>query len=207
MSLLFLNTKTGGLDKYETSLLSLGMAVWHDFKIENVLEIYVKEPVLRVTPDTLAINKIDLRKFNQIAIPVNEAWKKIKQFIYQNFGLPSNEFKIAGIDPLFSVGFLEQYFGKKHINKWFTYKTVDIQSIITFLYNRGILTEDYISNEKIYKYFNINNGVIEHQALKDCLNEIKIYELLMKLDLKSKKSPINCHGMSKSVRKHVKKSM
>jgi len=183
MKLLFLDCETGGLDEQETSLLSVGMTVWEDSNIKNVFEIYVKEPVLRVTSKSLAINKIDLRKFDQIAVPVDEAWIKIKQFIYRNFGLNKDKFKMAGMNPTFDIRFMKQCFGKEHIEKWFSHKTIDIQAIITYLYNKGNLSEDCASSEKSYKYFNINNGIVDHMALKDCLNEIKIYEVLLKMDL------------------------
>jgi len=183
LKLLFVDVETGGLDEHKTSLLSVGMTVWEDSNIKNVFEIYVKEPVLRVTSKSLSINKIDLRKFNQIAVPVEEAWKKIEQFIYQNFGLHKDKFRVAGINPTFDIRFMKQCFGKERIEKWFSHRTVDIQAIIRYLYNRGNLLEDCASSEKAYKYFNINNGVVDHMALKDCLNEIKIYEKLLKMDL------------------------
>ena len=190
MKLLMIDCETGGLNEHETSLLSVGMAVYNNNKIENVFEVYVKEPVLRVRPDALVINKIDLRKFNQIALPVDEAWNKIKQFIYQNFGLNSKDkFRVIGMNVDFDIRFLNQCFGKDNIDKWFSHRNIDIQSIITYLYNKGSLSEDCSSSNRAYKYFDINNGVVEHEALKDCIHEIELYEKLLMINDKCGPNP------------------
>lgn len=185
MKLLFIDTETGGLDPDETSLLSVGMVVWNNGKIENVIEVYVKEPVLRVRPSALAINKIDLRKFNEIAISPEEAWKKIQQFIYQNFGLHKGCVTLAGINVKFDIEYIKKCFGKKSYNKWFSHRSIDLQSIIRFLYIKGILPEDISASVKAYKYFNINNGVVDHGALKDALCSVKLFEKLLDLENKN----------------------
>ena len=188
MKLLFLDTETGGLDEDKNSLLSVGMAVWNNYKIENVFEIYVKEPVLRITPEAMMVNRIDLRKFNQIAVSVEEAQNKIEQYLYQNFGLCKKcSITLAGMNPNFDINFMKACFGKPNINKWFSHRSVDLQGIITYLYIKGLISTNYSSSESVYKYFNINNGIVEHEALKDCLNEIKLFEKLLKLEKKCKR--------------------
>jgi DNA polymerase III epsilon subunit-like protein len=183
MKLLFLDCETGGLDPDENSLLSIGMVSWEDRKIKNVIEIYIKEHVLRVTPSALAINKIDLRKFNEISVSSDEAWNKIKQFIYQNFGLhKENNIILAGMNVKFDIEFMKKNFGKKNFNKWFSHRSVDIQSILRFLYIKGTFSEDITSSAKAYKYFNINNGVVEHGALKDALCSVELFEKLLDLE-------------------------
>lgn len=184
MKLLFLDGETGGLDEDETSLLSLGLVAWENHKIKNVLEVYIKEPVLRIIPSALEINKIDLRKFNQMAISVEEAQKKIEQFIYQNFGLPKGQVKLAGINIKFDIGFIKKCFSKKFYHKWFQHKSMDLQAIITYLYIKGLIPEDYSSSEEAYKYFNINNGVVRHGALFDALDNVELFEKLLKVEKK-----------------------
>ena len=186
MKLLFLDCETGGLDPYEASLLSIGLAVWEDRKIKNVIEVYVKEPILRVTPSALAVNKIDLRTFDSIALNMEEAWSKLKQFIYQNFGLHKGDIVLAGMNVKFDMEFLKKNFGKKNFNKWFTHRSIDLQSILRYMYLKGTLPEDVTSSARAYKYFNINNGVVEHGALKDTLCTIEIFEKLLDLEENNK---------------------
>jgi len=181
MKLLFLDTETGGLDEETTSLLSVGLAVWEDHKIKNVFEVYVNEPILRVTPSALAINKIDLRKFNQISVTAEEAWKKIEQFIYKNFGLHKSNIILAGMNIKFDIGYIKKCFGKKNYNKWFSYRSIDLQSILRFLYIKGSFSEDIAPSVKAYKYFNINNGSVDHEALKDVLCTVELFEKLLDL--------------------------
>jgi len=181
MNLLFCDTETGGLDEEVTSLLSVGFAVWNNYKIESTLEIFIKEPVLRVTPSALQVNQIDLREFNQIGVSVEEARNRIEQFIYQNFGLHKGKVKLAGINIKFDINYIKKCFGKKFFNKWFSHRSVDLQSAVTFLYIKNTISEDCSSSEKAYKYFNINKGKVEHRALKDCLHEIELFEKLLRL--------------------------
>lgn len=160
---LFIDTETGGLDPRDSSLLSIGLVAWNDGVIVDERELFILHPIIKFTPGSLSINKIDFLEFINKAIEPANAITQIENFCNKNF----EQFPITlgGHNINFDTSFLKNFIGDKY-PKYFSHRVIDTSSILTYLRLAGLLDDNYSSSDKAFQYFNISVPK-RHSALDD----------------------------------------
>jgi DNA polymerase-3 subunit epsilon len=181
--LLFIDTETGGLDPEKHSLLSIGLVVWENGKILNSIEILINDGILNATEQSLSINKINLIDHRKIALKSEDALKKLKDFLFANFGfITKDRIILAGHNVNFDISFLKKFFiqNKERFDNYFSYRNVNTPSILYYLYFLGKIQEPSVSLDKALELFNIK---IEdrHTALADALATAKLFNKLLEI--------------------------
>jgi len=185
--LLFIDTETGGLDPGKHSLLSLAMVTWEDRKIIDSKEILINDGMLSVTEEALAINKIDIEKHRQSAIPPSQAIEQILSFISRHFPV-QRKITLAGHNVHFDANFLSVFFSanSKDFSEYFSHRVIDTSSILYYLYLSGHIKRRAISSDEAFALFDIKvEG--RHTALGDATATAKLFTKL--LNLKKKGEP------------------
>lgn len=179
--ILFIDTETGGLSPIESSLLTIGLAVWDNNRIIDSKEIYIKHKLFKITPQAISINKIDLLTFLNYAVEPREAIIQLKEFIIYNFKdeLPVT---LAGHNTNFDINFIRYFLEENNINfsDYFSHRFIDTASILKYLYYSGKINEDISSSDKAFSYFNINIDN-RHSALGDAEGTAKLFTQLLKI--------------------------
>ena len=179
--LLFIDAETGGLDPDKHSLLSLAMVVWEDMEIIDSLELLINDGILSVTEAALAINRIDIEKHKQTAIPSRQAIDEMLLFIGRH--LPTQKkIILAGHNVHFDVAFLKAFFSanNKDFSEFFSHRIIDTSSILHYLYLSGKIKQKAISSDESFALFDIKvEG--RHTALGDAIATAKLFTKLLSL--------------------------
>lgn len=182
--MLFIDTETGGLDPDKHSLLSLAMVVWENMEIIDSQEILINDGQLSVTKEALSINKIDIKKHKESAIPPSQAIEEIIGFISKHFP-PQNKITIAGHNVQFDIGFLKILFSqnKKDFSRFFSHRIIDTSSILYYLYLTNHIKQRAISSDEAFELFEIKvEG--RHTAIGDAMATAKLFNKLIDLTKK-----------------------
>lgn len=174
MKILFIDTETGGLDPNKHSLLSVGLALWEDSEIMHTEEFFVKEEEYNVTEIALKINKIDLEKLKKIGISKIEIKENILKFIKKNFD--EEKIILAGQNVNFDISFLKKLFSLEEFSQIFSYRSVDIASILKYISLKKNI--DISSLDEAMKYYGIKTEK-RHTALEDAKIAAEIFTKLL----------------------------
>jgi DNA polymerase-3 subunit epsilon len=141
--LLVVDTETGGTDPLEHSLLSVAAVVWDGGLICGSIELLIDEPCMRVTPEALAINGIDITSHKIQALPTTVAVARLEEFIEEHFSdevLRGEKVVLAGHNVAFDVGFIKRLYRLAGMNydRILSHRTLDTASILRFLTLAGI---------------------------------------------------------------------
>jgi len=179
--LLFIDTETGGLDPDKHSLLSLAMVVWEDRQIIDSHELLINDGVLSVTREALSVNRIDMEKHKQSAIPSSQAIGEILLFTGKHF--PQQEkITLAGHNVHFDIGFLRTFFSSndRDFSKYFSHRIIDTSSILHYLYLAGKIKQRAISSDEAFNLFGIEvDG--RHTAIGDATATAMLFTKLLNL--------------------------
>ena len=179
--LLFIDTETGGLDPDKHSLLSLAMVIWEDMEIIDSQELLINDGILSVTKEALSINKIDIEKHKQSAMPSPEAIEKIFLFTGKHFP-GRGKITLAGHNVHFDINFLRVFFSanNKNFDEFFSHRIIDTSSILHYLYLAGKLKQKAVSSDKAFELFDIKvEG--RHTALGDAIATAELFTKLLQL--------------------------
>lgn len=130
-----MDTETGGLDHETCSLLSVGLAVWHEGLIAGKTEILIMDKLITFSPEALKVNKIDFRDFINNAVQPEKAIQTIKEFCLEYFG-DKEPITLAGHNVEFDIGFIKKLL-KGDYSKLFSHRSIDTSSILKFLWMAG----------------------------------------------------------------------
>lgn len=172
MKLLAFDTETGGLDPKDSSLLTAYFEVLDsDFKTLDSLYLRVKpngEDLIKANPSALAINKIDLTKHQEIAIPYAEASQQLLTMLTKHSSKYDKLVPVAhNID--FDLGFVFEYLASKKVwDSLVSYRKLDTANLANFF----TLTGHFPSNQKfslgeVAKSMEINFDGDAHSADAD----------------------------------------
>ena len=179
--LLFIDTETGGLDPEKHSLLSVGFVVWDSALGECYSAEYrLKNENFQITKTAQNINKLTDSDFNS-AIRPQTLIKKFKE-IKENYFDEYSAIPLAGHNTQFDVQFIKKMFRDNHrsFDNIFLHRIVDTYSILKFLQDGGIITEEINSSAQAFRYFKITvDG--RHTALGDAKATMKMYEKMLQL--------------------------
>jgi DNA polymerase-3 subunit epsilon len=178
--ILFIDTETGGLDPNVNSLLSIGFAVWQNFKIIDKTEILINDGKLNVTEQSLKINQIDLESHKKNALYPKDAIQQIKLFLDKHFPV-NQKITLAGHNVNFDVNFLKAFLNANNFpfESRFSHRFIDTSSILFYLYLSGKIKERTISSDQAFHFFNIQVDN-RHSALGDAIATSKLFTILLK---------------------------
>lgn len=182
-----MDNETGGLAD-NVSLLSTYLEVVDEqFNVIDSLELYVKpnDGVYLVEAGGLDINKIDLVRHDKIAITYSEAGQKLFHFLKKNS--KDGEIKLipVGKNVQFDVSGLQKHLlGKKTMDKFVSYRLLDITAIALGLQIKGKLPADLsLSLFSLGEYFCVLNQVAgnAHEAKYDTKLTMLVFKQLLEL--------------------------
>jgi DNA polymerase III alpha subunit (gram-positive type) len=181
-----MDNETGGLPD-EVSLLSTYLEVVDDkFNVIDSLELYVKpnDGIYKVEAEGLFINKINLVEHDKIAITYSEAGQKLFQFLKKNSR--DGEIKLipVGKNVQFDVGGLQRnLLGKKTMDRFVSYRLLDITAIALGLQIKGKLPPMSLSLGSLAKYFNVYNQISgqAHEAKYDTKVTMLVFAKLLEM--------------------------
>ncbi len=173
MKLIFLDTETGGINSRVNSLLSVGLVIWEDKKIITKKEFYIKEKEYNVTTQAIEINKIDLNELKKNGLKKSEIKKEIINLIKENF---KEKAILAGHNINFDISFLKKIFEEKEFLEIFSYRSIDVASIMKYLsIKKGL---DLNSLDDAIKYYNLETKK-RHTALGDAIVVAELFNKLL----------------------------
>ncbi len=180
-NVLFVDTETGGVDPKETSLLSIGLVIWHNKKIVDKKEILLKEDIIKITPEAFKINKIDLNEITEKGRCSKDAINDILEFSKNHFSSKSL-IPLGGHNTNFDANFIKYLFRNSNMNfnKYFSYRYIDTASILKYLFLAKKLDRELSSLGEAIDYFNISVNK-RHSALEDALATAKLFSILIDL--------------------------
>lgn len=182
---LAMDNETGGLAD-NISLLSSYLEVFDDdFNSIDSLELYVKpnDGVYLVQAEGMSINKIDLIEHDKIAITYSEAGQKLFKFLQKNSN--DGEIKLIPVGKQVhgDVRWLQQHLlGKKTMDKFVSYRQIDITGLAMGLQIKGKLPSDLsLSLSSLVKYFGVEIPGNAHEAKYDTQATILVWVELLNL--------------------------
>lgn len=178
---IFLDTETGGLNEFENSLLTVGLALWDNGTIVDSLEVFISKEVYNVTDKAIEVNKIDLDNLRKIGCNEKEAIEKIESFCYKHF--KNERVVIAGHNVSFDIAFLKQLYRRNNnynFYKRFSHRSIDTSAILKYLYFSGKLESDISNSDAAFKFFNIEfEEGKRHSALGDAIATAELFNKLI----------------------------
>lgn len=180
-----MDNETGGLAE-DVSLLSTYLEVVDEkFNVVDSLELYVKpnDGVYRVEAEGLDVNKINLIQHDKVAITYSEAGQLLRNFLVKN----SQDGKIklipVGKNVQFDVNGLQKHLlGKKTMDKYVSYRLIDITGIAMGLQIKGKLPPDLgLSLGSLVQYFGIVLAGNAHEAKYDTQVTMLVWKKLLDL--------------------------
>lgn len=185
MSRLFLpmDNETGGLHEDVSLLTSYLEVVDENLNVIDSLSLFVKpnNGVYTVEAGGLEINKINLVEHDKVAITYSEAGQLLFKFLKKNSN--DGEIKLIPVGKQVhgDVRWLQQHLlGKKTMDKFVSYRTVDITGIAMTLQIKGKLPQDLgLSLGSLVQYFGIVIPGATHEAKYDTQATMLVWQRLM----------------------------
>lgn len=180
-----MDNETGGLSK-GVSLLSTYLEVVDEkLNILDSLSLFVRpnDGVYTVEAGGLEVNKINLVEHDKTAITYSEAGQLLFRFLQKN----SQDGKIklipVGKQVHGDVAWLQEHLlGKKTMDKFVSYRVVDITGVALTLQIKGKLPDDLgLSLGSLVEYFDIRIDGSTHEAKYDTQATMLIWKRLMDL--------------------------
>lgn len=190
--IIVIDTETGGLTPGENSLLSVGMVEMtisdEGVTIGSEFEVWLRSGVLKVTPEALNVNKINLLTHIAGAYEERDALNRILEF-FDSVGFPTGQKVVfAGHNTKFDLDFLKYLFDSQDKNLWnqrIGHRHIDTSPIAKALYHAKIEDEDNSSSSKLFgRYepdFMNEKDFPLHTALGDALRTAHAYKSMIEL--------------------------
>ena len=180
---LFLDTETGGLDPRSHSLLSLGLVVGDAAGVRDSAEILIQHEPYVVTGGGMKVNRIDLAKHHEAALPPAAALGALDEFIRAHFPAEARV-TLVGHNIGFDQAFLSQFLltmGRDPEER-FHHRVVDTHSIASALRDAGRLDVQKLGSDALFGHFGIHVAEAKrHTALGDALATFELYWKLVEL--------------------------
>lgn len=144
MFYLVLDTETGGLDPNQHSLIEVAChKTTSRFQVLDTFQMRIKHKFYGIDPDSLQINKIDLRDASSWIVS-DEAKKSFFRFLdvpedIDVKGTSSLKYTLCGTNIVFDIGFIKKWIGDRAFEQCFTIRPEEITSGFAFLQNAGIV--------------------------------------------------------------------
>jgi DNA polymerase-3 subunit epsilon len=177
MRLLFLDTETGGLDSAAHSLLSLGLVVGAADGIHEQAEILVKHEPYVVTGGGMKVNRIDLARHHEVALPPVQALEALDAFLSRHFEEGAS-ITLVGHNIAFDRAFLGTFLMAhgRSLEPRFHHRCIDTHSVAAALRDAGRLPLDKLSSDALFAHFDVKPAEpLRHTALGDAVATFHLY--------------------------------
>lgn len=181
------DTETGGLDARSVTLFSyFGVILDENLKIIDDINLMIKpkDGVYHVDIEALKVNKIDIIKHDETAIPENLASIKLREFLYKHSSfLTSSKTKLIPVGH--NIGRLDIPMGERLIGfgEWdrlFSRRTIDTGTIAQFLILNGTLPEsNNCSLQQLCQHYGIDYAGA-HTAKQDVFMTLEVLRAMAK---------------------------
>jgi DNA polymerase III alpha subunit (gram-positive type) len=180
-----MDNETGGLSK-DVSLLSSYLEVVNDkWQVIDSLELYVKpnDGIYTVEAQGLEVNGINLVTHDKMAITYSEAGQILFKFLKKNSNDGAIKLIPLGKNVGGDVAWLQQHLlGKKTMDKFVSYRILDVTGIAMTLQIKGKLPPDIgLSLGSLIKHFGITIPGAVHEAKYDTQATVLVYRKLLDL--------------------------
>lgn len=174
---LLIDTETGGLDPNKHSLLTVSMiAMGKDLNEYGSIDLAVKHDTYNVTAEALRVNRIDIAAHD--ARSSYDSYWKLVEFL-STHGL-QDKLVPAGWNVSFDNAFMKAYLGKNVWNEYVSYRSMDVQSIVSFLVATGTLDPKCKSLRSTAEFFGLDTSG-HHNAAVDTLLTLQVLRKLQNL--------------------------
>lgn len=153
MPVLVIDTETGGLSPREYSLLSLAGVAWTPHaQPQPLFSLLVREDPLRVHPEAMKVNRLDLRQVEEQGLTPHEAVEAVRYALDHHFGTRRPPVTLAGHNVEFDVGFLQRLYrlGKADYGQDFSRRTLDTATLFTFFMAAGLVPPGKASGDRMF---------------------------------------------------------
>lgn len=180
-----MDNETGGLQE-GVSLLSTYMEVVdEDDKVIDSLELYVRpnNGLYKVEAQGLEVNKINLVEHDKIAITYSEAGQILFKFLKKNSNDGAIKLIPVGKNVAGDVRWLQEHLlGKKTMDKFVSYRVLDITGIAMALQIKGKLPSDIgLSLTSLVNHFGIIIPGALHEAKYDTQATMAVWKKMLEL--------------------------
>lgn len=178
MTLLWIDTETGGLDPARHSLLTLALVAKPSLGWEPMVEeIAFRHPTYVVDAEALAVNRIDLVQHHAKALQPEAAVACIETFLDR--AVPAGEkAMLGGHNVGFDIAFLMAYLRQHgpHLVGRFSHRIVDTMTLATAMRVGGLLPEGAGGLTDLLKHYGIDLADSQrHTALGDALATARLF--------------------------------
>lgn len=105
MRYVVIDTETGGTNSWRDSLLTIGVVLVDDDKVQGEKYILVADRPYRCSREALEVNGIDLAEHDKLALPPQEALKELSEFI-EPYRVHDGKLIPVGHNLYFDMGFM-----------------------------------------------------------------------------------------------------
>ncbi len=182
MERLIIDTETTGFSPRFNRVLTVGMLlvdVEKDFlNIIDSNHVLIKHQSYNANPDSLRVNKINLKKHHKVADEPAVACKKINTFLLQN---KLSKTPLVGHNVNFDLSFLNSLFAQGKSNHRFSNEFIDTMYLWNYL-KKNRMVPFHLRNdlETVANFFEIDYTKA-HDALEDCHITAKVYHKMLGL--------------------------
>jgi DNA polymerase III alpha subunit (gram-positive type) len=177
------DVETGGLSAVTTSLFTLyGLILDQNLDVLDKIDLKVKpnDGIYHVSAAALKINKIDIVKHDETALPEKEAATKLRDFLFRHTSCGTTKLIPAG----HNIGRLDIPMLERLVSDYsalFVHRTLDTGSIGQFLQLIGVVPE---TNNGSLAQLSIHFG-IDASKNHDAQGDVEMTHLLLKAAIKS----------------------
>lgn len=179
------DAETGGLEPSEHDLLTIFFAILDEnldvcAELDLTLKPDKKHQPYRVTAEALGVNKIDLVKHHQNAIPMSQGRAELIKFL-QNYKPRDAKLVPVGHNLSLDVGMVKTHLLEPSQWSGFVdHRQIDTCVIANFMMRKGQLKIPNASLETLVSYFNVPK-LPPHVAKNDVIMTVGVLRSLWKL--------------------------
>ena len=180
MKLLTIDTETTGLSPRLHKVLSIGLLIVDvnksNLKILGQDHLLIRHKSYNADPKALAVNKIDLKEHDRIAIDAENACEKLNTFVRKN---SLQKTPLLGHNIAFDKEFLSSLFEDQKMPCFLHEECLDTMHFWNYLKKRNLVPSYLRSNLKtIANFFKVDYSNA-HSAIADCYITAKIYQKML----------------------------
>ena len=158
MKILVIDCETGGFDPSDSSLLSIAGVCLDTIESSIVpcFDLLVREPVLKVLPEAIKFNKINLNNIIEHGQEPKDIVDQIQNSLYEHFReqrIKSEPIALGGHNVWYDAAFLRKMYryANKNFDKDFLRRHVDTASMLAFLMISRKILEEPVSSDHLFK--------------------------------------------------------
>ncbi len=174
------DTETGGIGP-EFSLLTAYFAVLDEnFNFISDLDLKLKHDVYHITPEAMAINKIDLIEHDKVAIHKSEAGQLLRNFLIENSNKGEVKLIPLGHGIAFDVNVIwNGLLGRAQFETYCSYRRLCTAVIAQYLKDMKVIPDNVSGSlSSLAEYYGLSTAHV-HDAKFDTMLSVDIYRKML----------------------------